>query len=248
VLLTRVPRRDLSPYVESLWYYESHHAHAREIVLPSTRVQLLLHLSAGSARVVGPTTQPTMIETAQMRRMVGVTFRAGSAQPFIAVPCNKLCDRTIDFSALAPASARELTSRVGDSPPPERMLEALEKTLLGLAATPSVDHAMIAAAVRWLDSGARVADVIERVGVSRSRFVRTFAALVGTNPKTHASLGRFRRALTKLAAGDRDLVGIAADCGYFDQAHFCHEFQRLAGRSPTAYQPRDAAEPSHLVA
>ena len=53
------------------------------------------------------------------------------------------------------------------------------------------------------------------------------------SPKEFGRISRFLHALQLLTAGNhRSLTGVALDCGFFDQAHFNHEFRELAGMSP----------------
>ena len=64
-----------------------------------------------------------------------------------------------------------------------------------------------------------------------------FTAEVGLTPKVFSRLRRFRRALDRVA--DRPAVDwtvIALECGYYDQAHFIHDFRSFAGMTPTAYE------------
>jgi AraC-like DNA-binding protein len=95
---------------------------------------------------------------------------------------------------------------------------------------------------------------------SHRTLIARFRTCVGFPPKTIARLLRFNRAVRSLAglsrtranepvskpfvevtqAEDR-LVGaiqwsdLAADCGYFDQAHFIREFREFAGSTPAAF-------------
>jgi hypothetical protein len=69
---------------------------------------------------------------------------------------------------------------------------------------------------------------------------------VGINAKTFAMVARFRHACDQVRAQVRAEVGaqrgdgidwarMAAECGYYDQAHLIHEFQLFAEQAPEAF-------------
>lgn len=71
------------------------------------------------------------------------------------------------------------------------------------------------------------------VGWSRRHFTERFRREVGLTPKQAARVVRFERACTTLRRAPRtSLAELAADCGYYDQAHLCNEWRGLAGCSP----------------
>ena len=45
---------------------------------------------------------------------------------------------------------------------------------------------------------------------------------------------RARRALERLAGGDRDLARLAADTGFADQSHLCRVLRAETGATPAA--------------
>jgi AraC-like DNA-binding protein len=70
---------------------------------------------------------------------------------------------------------------------------------------------------------------------------------VGLTPKQVSRLFRFRGCLEAAhKAPDPDWGDIAADCGYYDQAHMIHEFQEFAGMTPAQYR-RNRTEYPHYV-
>ena len=82
-----------------------------------------------------------------------------------------------------------------------------------------------------------VSVMADRVGVSERHLTTLFRREVGRSPKTVAMLMRFEHATTGITESLRrrgrvDLAAVAADTGYYDQAHLSREFVRFAGVPP----------------
>ncbi len=86
------------------------------------------------------------------------------------------------------------------------------------------DPVIVSTAAAILDAGGalRVADLAHRAGLSQRTLHRRFLAAVGYGPKRLCRIARLgvARSLAVRGFGGTDL---AAEAGYFDQAHLCHE-------------------------
>jgi AraC-like DNA-binding protein len=92
-----------------------------------------------------------------------------------------------------------------------------------------------------------IAAVVDRTGMSARRFIAAFRDQVGLTPKLACRLGRFRRVIAALGpTAPVDWTRLALDCGYFDQAHFNHEFREFAGVSPGEYLRDRTTSPNHV--
>ncbi len=80
-----------------------------------------------------------------------------------------------------------------------------------------------------------VAGLADEVGWSARHLTARFRAETGLRPKEAARVIRFDRARRRLSPTGRSLADLAAETGYFDQAHLAREFRTLAGCSPTAW-------------
>ena len=92
----------------------------------------------------------------------------------------------------------------------------------------------------------RITALAEEIGWSRQRLHTRFRAELGQGPKTVARMLRFHHACRAATRANTGWAGIAADCGYADQAHLAREFLDLGGEPPTTWARRVAARDPRL--
>jgi len=91
-----------------------------------------------------------------------------------------------------------------------------------------------------------VANVNELTGLSAKRLIALFREEVGLTPKAYWRVRRFQGALRRIDRGKRNGAQLAAELGYFDQAHFDREFRAFCGLSPSQYLAREVERPNHV--
>jgi AraC-like DNA-binding protein len=146
---------------------------------------------------------------------------------------NELRDAAVEWQAIHPHDARWLKTRLDDADSVAEMVAVCEPVIQA-AQGDGVQRAIAELERRrgWVDLEwlARQANVSER------QFRRLCVARTGLAPKQLARILRFRHAMG-LLRGARwgELTSVALDCGYYDQAHFVHEFREWAGVSPVRF-------------
>jgi len=130
---------------------------------------------------------------------------------------------------------------------PDAVLRTLQAVLLERLARPLVPDPAVGYAVAAFERGAGVATVAERLGMTHKRFAGRFTDQIGLTPKRFARVRRFQRLIAAIPAqASVDWARLAADRGYYDQAHLIHEFRAFSGVRPTEYRPRSANERNHV--
>jgi AraC-like DNA-binding protein len=257
VLLGRVPTPPLSDVVEVLWYAEDWQpVHAKERHMPDGSAGLIVSLSGGRgsdadrAIVTGPRSQAFVLDTSEPNTVMGAQFRKGRAGVFLDMPVEELHNVDARVADVCGASAASLRERLLDAAGPDARLDLLERWLHErLVRGIEIDPA-IAWAVRQFERrpGTRVGDVTNRIGRSARWFVNRFAGDTGMTPKVFSRVQRFQHALRRAhARTDISLADLAAAAGYFDQAHFNHDFRSIAGMTPGEYLAGRTAFLNHVV-
>jgi len=84
----------------------------------------------------------------------------------------------------------------------------------------------------WENPDLSLADLAGIVGVSAYHLSRTFRAVTGLTLSSYRIKLRARRALERLAEGERDLARLAAELGFSDQAHLTRTLRLETDETP----------------
>jgi methylphosphotriester-DNA--protein-cysteine methyltransferase len=87
----------------------------------------------------------------------------------------------------------------------------------------------------------------DEVGLSPKRFISIFRDQVGLTPKLYGRVRRFQTVIERVhGAADVDWADVALSAGYYDQAHFSHDFRGFTGLTPTAYLAKQGEFMNHV--
>lgn len=245
-------------------YLRSRATDARELLLPTGCVLLTVNLGdeesrwyddvrfaspqrGASAMVVSAGIGAIGAELAHWSLTAGVAFRPGGAGPFLGLPVSAIDRPVVALEDLWGRNGAVLRDRLITAGTPQEILRTLEAALLERLARPPELDLTVAHAARGLDGGLSVAHVVDRMGLSDRTFLRRFTDQVGISPKRFARVRRLQRVLARTTgAAPVNWARLAADCGYFDQAHLINDFRRLTGVTPGAFRGELACPVNHL--
>jgi AraC-like DNA-binding protein len=251
----RAPRGVLREFIELLWLYDGYvQPHAQERLLPMATTELVIDLRSATTAspavtVAGPHSEHWILDTASAASVIGVHFKPGGAFPFFELPAGELHNVRVSLEDLWGARSQFLVEQVLAAPTPDEKFDVLERVLLGTARTLS-RHRAVSFALRALSDPARsrsVTEVTDAIGMSQRRFLDRFRNEVGMTPKLFARVQRFQAVVeTVHTLREVDWADVATQCGYFDQAHFIHDFRAFSGFTPTAYLARKSEHRNHV--
>jgi AraC-like DNA-binding protein len=181
--------------------------------------------------------------------VIGVHFKPGGAFPFLGTPLGEVHNSTVSLDQLWGRGAVELRERILEARSIDAKFDVLERALLRAAPTLSV-HPAVTFAIRELadtDQPRTVGEVTNRIGMSQRCFIERFRAQVGMTPKLFSRVQRFQAVVSHVhTEREVDWAEVALASGYFDQAHFIHDFRAFSGLSPSAYLAVKSAHKNHV--
>jgi AraC-like DNA-binding protein len=202
---------------------------------------------------------PALITHAGAQSGIQVALRPLGARALLGLPAGELAGLDIPAEAVLGGVCAELRDRVRAAAGWPERFAVLDGILLRRAAETghpaTAGPAAASPEVSWawhelLRAGGavRVSELAAGTGWSERHLTSRFRAEIGLAPKAAARVIRFDRARNLLvrrldgatadgatADGGYQLADLAADCGYFDQAHLAREFRALAGCPPSQW-------------
>ena len=240
--LARVePAVDLAPFVDYFWIVDwqlpDGATHVQR-TLPYPCVNLVF--DAGRTAIFGVMTGAFEYTLTGSGRVLGVRFRPGAFRGFLKTKVQSITDREIALSQVFDCGDAEAERQVLSADGDAGMIAAASAVLR--TALPAQDAAVerigaILAVIKERPDITHVQALAEQMGISVRRLQLLFAEHVGVSPKWVIRRNRLHDAADQLAHGEQlDLASLAQALGYFDQAHFTVDFERLVGRPPADYR------------
>jgi AraC-like DNA-binding protein len=155
------------------------------------------------------------------------------------MPLDELHDQEVGLDCLWGRLADELRERELAAPTSAAKCAAAEHYLLARTVRALERHPAVRFALRQLcgPGGQSVAAIADQTGLTARRLIEVFRREIGMPPKVFARVRRFQRAVQAIGGSGQaiDWADVAIGCGYYDQAHFIHDFRNFAGLTPSAY-------------
>lgn len=253
-----LPSPLLADYIEnfSVFEGEAELSPGRERRLPDGRVALVINLGHDTLRACAPGqgdqlqsfyggilhgafSQASIIDATSLVTTISVNFKPGGVLPFLPLPASELTNQVVDLATLWGAAAIDMREQVLLARTKVEQVHIIERFLLARVDEEQMAHPAIEFALTQFLAGQErpsISEVRTQLGLPPKRFIHLFEQAVGLTPKVFCRLLRFQEVLRHIQRGQNvRWTDIALSCGYFDQAHFIHDFQSFAELTPSAY-------------
>lgn len=175
-------------------------------------------------------------------RAFGVKFLPGGFRPFWKAPIATLTGRILPARNIFGEDANRLEHQLRDANADSELTDAT--TAFFLERIPADDSAIeLATALveRILTTPdiKTVEDLGTQAGMGARSLQRLFREYVGVSPKWVIRRYRLHELISRINSGQHlHWAHLAAELGYFDQAHLIRDFKAIVGHAPAEYQRR----------
>ena len=198
--------------------------------------------------ISGPRSEAFILERSDSDHFIGIHFKPGGAFPFLTVPAGELQNLDVTVESIWGTKIHEILDRLLAAPvliPSFRFL----KHAYSKSSDVRRRHLAVEGALRAIHSGQSLSanELADQASLSQRRFIQLFRNEVGLTPKLFSRVIRFQHVLAALEKIiNPDWLEIALTAGYFDQAHFIHDFREFSDLTPSEYMAHRTPHLNHV--
>ena len=265
------PSLSLNGFIDNLIYFEGiTPTHSLDRFLPDGNTELIIDLTenpqhihdnhtlevvqaCSKAWVSGVRTRPITIPSGKGGRLMIVAFKKGAAHPFYPFPMSELTNSVVMADLVFGSSILDLREKLLFAKSTSEMFYLVELFLLGRAGDKlheSTTSNCIKYAISNIISQPTLSsfhNLSDQIGYSQKHFIELFKGQVGLSPKQYLKIIRFQKAIQEIEA-NRSIhwSDIAVKSGFYDQAHFIHDFKDFSGFTPNDYIKRKSGTLNYI--
>ena len=260
---THRPGFPLNDFIENFIYFDGLTApHNLDRFLPDGNTELIIDLTENPQYIYdnetlqeiqicryawasGVRTKPITIPSGNGSRMLVVAFKKGKAHPFYRFPMSEITDTVAEANLIFGRKFCDLRNQLLSAKSVNRMFQLAEWFLLQQAGDAVLEDGAarcIAYAVSSIVNHPTLRclhKLSDEIGYSQKHFIDLFRQQVGVTPKQYLKIMRFQKAVGAIENNESiRWSNIALESGYYDQAHFIHDFKLFSGFTPNEYIKR----------
>ena len=170
---------------------------------------------------------------------IGLVLHPLASYYLFHIPGNQIKNNWKDLLAALPNNSKKYFDSISNNNDPLEIIAIILKALqnqLGQRIEP----------IAWLDAaivdifknnGAiSLTELVGKTNLSERHFRRKFKEIIGVSPKYFCKVIQLNSVFETLKSGSSEKIHyLALDYGYYDQAHFINDFNRMIGESPVNF-------------
>lgn len=245
------PSPRLSPYVKYFWVGEAQASQEKNFThhaVATSGSRMVFHCKGQfearqgeewrksfSSGMQGPSSTNARYRACENTGIFGIDFSPFAIPFLFSMPATELTNQFVDLKILLGRKGQELEERIFLAPTDQERVR-LATHFLESSLTMAGPSYVLEAVVRLTSCKGliRIPALVKELSISQRQLERSFLDMVGFPPKTYARILRFEAVLARFQQGD-SLTELALAGGYFDQAHFIHDFREFTGLPPKRY-------------
>ncbi|HZY78402.1 MAG TPA: helix-turn-helix domain-containing protein [Cyclobacteriaceae bacterium] len=249
---------ELQPFVKVIWSMESEPDETPDFsmrILPDSCVEMVVHYrqplitthADGNRQL-----QPHSFVVAQMKNFIelapsgrygfmSIRFSAFGAYHFFQQPMKEIVNHVVDLNHVWKTIAGDMIDKVAIARTGFERSSIIQDYLrLQLSRNSGYDKVVDYSLRELYSSGGKIGmgQLASKTGLSNRQLVRRFDQKVGMSPKEFSNILRFINATRLLRESNKSIYDVAYLSGYYDHAHFFHDFKRFSGLNPGQFQNR----------
>ncbi len=247
-LLTIPPCKELKGFVHHFWVAsweeQDQYTPATYYATASSLTEIVFafrgsqkHAELAFSSVQGQTSLPGQYPAGGFFSMFGISLYPHAIPAFFNLPASELNDQFLDPDILWGKQGDSITEKIAlAASTHERIRIISDYFLSGLSRQRFDDSCALRAAdhIRLSKGNVSIARLADDFCLSQKQFERRFRIYTGFTPKLYARIVRFENILNNYKAFTH-LTEAAHAFGYYDQAHFIHDFKSFSGYSPARF-------------
>jgi AraC-like DNA-binding protein len=252
-----LPDPSLRDYIRQYTFIDIPFEQTRQMefkVMPSSHARMILFLGEPSLHemknmlqpvdrysLTGFVSKPHLFVPTSTLQQVMVHFTAWGIQPFVAFPLSEITDTRADLNYIFGRDLDNLCTGLHRGVALHDKVFALDQFFkYRLRKLPQIDERAKALTryILQINGTVRLQDLCKNLYIGERTAQRLIHNTIGVNYKFFTRLVRLEYVRRLMAHENISLTDVAIQAGYFDQAHFIHDFQTSFDESPREYLKR----------